>query len=67
MVPSDPARPAIRDTISPRVAHANMGTALMWAPIFHLLFGNVIIGLGEGLALGFLFRVGKWKATESPV
>ena len=29
----------------------------MWATAFHLLLGNAIIGVGEGLLLAFLFRL----------
>lgn len=32
-------------------AHANAGTPLMWATAFHLVFGNLIIGLAEGVLL----------------
>jgi len=33
------------------MASANAGTPLMWAGMIHLLFGNALIGLVEGLAL----------------
>jgi len=36
---------------------ANIGTPLMWAGMFHLLFGNALIGIFEGLLLARLFRV----------
>lgn len=45
----------------PSVAHANAGTPLMWAGILHMVFGNAIIGVAEGLVLGLLFRRSKWK------
>ena len=32
-------------------AYANAGTPLMWATAFHLVFGNLIIGLAEGVLL----------------
>ena len=41
---------------SPAVAYADAGTPLMWAGLFHLLIGNAIIGVGEGLILSRLFR-----------
>lgn len=39
---------------------ANMGTPLMWAGMLHLLFGNFVIGLLEGLLLARLCRLNKW-------
>jgi hypothetical protein len=45
--------------LSPAVAYADAGTPLMWAGAFHLLLGNVVIGIGEGLLLALLFRLGK--------
>lgn len=41
---------------TPQIASANAGTPLMWAGILHLVFGNAIIGLLEGAAIGFLFK-----------
>ena len=32
-------------------ALANAGTPLMWAGMLHLVFGNLVIGLGEGQCL----------------
>jgi hypothetical protein len=43
--------------LSPTVARANAGTPLMWAGVFHLLFGNAIVGLVEGLILARWFRL----------
>jgi hypothetical protein len=43
----------------PTVASANAGTTLMWAEALHLLFGNSLIGSGEGLFLAMLFRLNK--------
>ncbi len=40
-------------------AWANAGTPLMWASMFHLLFGNVIIGIIEGLVLVWVFKCSK--------
>ena len=41
-------------TILPSMASANAGTPLMWASMLHLVFGNAIIGLIEGLILARL-------------
>ena len=49
--------PAIMLAFSPAVAYADAGTPLMWASALYLLFGNAIIGVGEGLILAFLFRL----------
>jgi hypothetical protein len=38
----------------PQPAWANAGTALMWATMLHLVFGNALIGVGEGLLLAWL-------------
>jgi len=40
---------------------ANAGTPLMWFGIFHLVIGNLFIGIIEGLILGFMFRLKKFK------
>lgn len=45
--------------LTPAIAQANAGTPLMWAGAFHLLFGNALIGVGEGVILACLFRQ-KW-------
>lgn len=47
----------------PSVAWANAGTPLIWARVLHLLFGNAIIGLGEGLALAALFGVRRGRSV----
>ncbi len=44
--------------VVPISAYANAGTPLMWAGIMHLLFGNLIIGIIEGVIL--------WKAFKLP-
>ncbi len=36
---------------------------MMWAGSLHLLFGNALIGLGEGLLLAWLFSVPKGKSV----
>jgi len=45
----------------PSLAQANAGTPLMLATGVHLLFGNLIIGLIEGLLLAKVFGISKWK------
>ena len=47
----------------PSTASANAGTPLMWASMLHLVFGNAIIGLIEGLLLGWIFKCSKWKSV----
>lgn len=39
----------------PSAAQANMGTPLMWAGAFHLLVGNLVIGVLEGILLAEIF------------
>ncbi len=46
---------------SPAVAQANAGTPLMWAGMLHLVFGNLIIGLVEGILLAKVFDLSKRK------
>ena len=48
--------PVIVLAFSPAVAYADAGTPLMWASAFHLLLGNAVIGIAEGLILVLLFR-----------
>ncbi len=43
----------------PRAVLANAGTVLMWMPLFQLMFGNVLIGLIEGLVVSLIFKA-KW-------
>jgi hypothetical protein len=45
----------------PSVAQANAGTPLMWASMFHLVFGNLIIGIFEGNLLAKFFGISKRK------
>jgi hypothetical protein len=49
--------PVIVLAFFPAVAYADAGTPLMWASAFHLLLGNAIIGIAEGLILTLLFRL----------
>jgi len=41
---------------SPALAYANAGTAFMWAVGFHLLIGNLFIGVLEGYLLSRIFK-----------
>jgi hypothetical protein len=45
----------------PSVAQANAGTPLMWAGMLHLVFGNLIIGIVEGILLAKVFGLTKRK------
>ena len=46
----------------PQEARADAGTPLMWAGMLHLVFGNALIGFGEGALLAWLFSVPKRKS-----
>ena len=48
---------------SASAAWANAGTPLLIFPVLHLLFGNLVIGVAEGLLIGFVFRVRKGPAV----
>ena len=43
-------------TLFPAVAYADVGTPLILAKGLHMLFGNAIIGVAEGLIIASLFR-----------
>lgn len=43
----------------PQTILANAGTALMWMPVFQLMFGNILIGLIEGLVVSLFYKT-KW-------
>ncbi|MGP8019491.1 MAG: hypothetical protein ACLPRE_00620 [Limisphaerales bacterium] len=43
----------------PFTARADAGTPLMWAGMLHLVFGNAIIGVFEGLILARFFKLRK--------
>jgi hypothetical protein len=47
----------------PQHAMANAGTPLIWATVFHLFFGNTLIGWGEGWLLSKLYQVPKLKSV----
>ncbi len=46
----------------PQMILANAGTALMWMPLYQLLFGNILIGLVEGSAVSIIFKT-KWHRS----
>lgn len=46
----------------PLTASANAGTPLMWASMLHLIFGNMVLGVIEGLLLAWAFKLSKWKS-----
>lgn len=51
----------------PQSAWANAGTPLMWAGMIHLVVGNVMIGVLEGLLLGWLFSMPRGKAIGAMI
>ena len=51
----------------PQHACANGVTPLMWATALHLLFGNALIGLGEGILLARLFSLPKVKSVTAMI
>jgi hypothetical protein len=42
---------------------ADVGTPLVWGEMLHLLVGNLIIGVVEGLLVAVLYRTGKLRTT----
>jgi len=46
----------------PSTLYANAGTLLIWAQMLHLVFGNILIGLIEGLLLSKFYKTSKWKS-----
>lgn len=49
--------------LAPTAAYANAGTPLMWAGMIHLVVGNALIGLGEGLLLAWWFKTSPGKSV----
>lgn len=49
-------------TVFPQYAHANAGTPLMWAGMLHLIIGNALIGIIEGLLISKVFSVRKRRS-----
>jgi hypothetical protein len=47
--------------LHPRMASANVGTPLMWFEMGHLAFGNLFIGLFEGLLIAQIFSLSKGR------
>ncbi|MBK8476916.1 MAG: hypothetical protein IPL39_11595 [Opitutaceae bacterium] len=58
---------AVLCLVVPSVAWANAGTPLIWAKMLHLLFGNAIIGLGEGLVLSALFGLRRGRSVGAMI
>lgn len=48
----------------PTAAVANVGTPLMWAEGLHLLFGNLVIGVVEGVLLARFFRLSAGRSIS---
>jgi hypothetical protein len=46
----------------PCSAFANAGTPLMWAGMLHLVFGNAVVGVFEGLLIAWQFALPKGYA-----
>ena len=51
--------------LTPLVAFANAGTALMWASGLHFLFGNAILGFIEGQLVSRFFNTLRVKAVAA--
>jgi len=49
--------------VLPQHAWADAGTPLMWAGMLHLVFGNTLVGIGEGALLAWCFSVPKVRAV----
>jgi hypothetical protein len=47
----------------PLTARADAGTPLMWAGLLHLVLGNALIGIFEGMILGWAFKLKKWRCV----
>jgi len=47
----------------PLTARADAGTPLMWAGMLHMVFGNAIIGIFEGLILARVFKLKSGKCV----
>ncbi len=54
--------PILLIAFTPLTASANAGTPLMWASGLHMVFGNLFIGIFEGLLLSWFFKISKWKS-----
>jgi len=48
--------------LTPSLAHANAGTAMMMAGMLHLFVGNLVIGAVEGVLLAWWFGANKYYA-----
>ena len=47
----------------PSVILANVGTPLIWVTLFHLVLGNIFIGILEGALLASLYRISSGRAV----
>jgi hypothetical protein len=47
----------------PSRALANAGTPLMWASLLHLVFGNALLGVCEGILIARAFRLDAGKTV----
>jgi len=50
--------------LSAKNAFANVGTPLMWAGMLHLVIGNALIGIIEGLLISKIFKAKKRRAIR---
>ncbi len=50
-------------TLIPSAAHADSGTPLILAGMFHMVLGNLIIGVGEGYLIDWLFHLKRKSAV----
>jgi len=47
----------------PAAAYADAGTPMMWATAFHLVIGNLFIGIFEGLLVAWLFHLPRLRTV----
>jgi hypothetical protein len=57
----------IAAVLFPSIASADVGTPLMFAELGHLLIGNLLIGIGEGIVIAALFRIPRRPAASTMV
>jgi hypothetical protein len=48
---------------TPQTAFADVGTPLLWAGLLHMVIGNAVIGVVEGLVLAKLFSLAKIRTV----
>lgn len=49
--------------IVPQTVYGNAGTALMWVPIYQLLYGNLLLGVIEGVAISLLCKTKLFRSV----